>query len=414
MLLARDTTEKMWIAKYVLNEGTDYEDPVIDPNYIGNAVSFEDFAPENIFFRLALGNYNPDDPNDSNNISTTGAGDDMITEQIVDFDTVQDHIPQYREDLILVKRGQGQNPDSFDWSYYHPDMGLVLDLWDSPTNLTQRTEPYGNDWFLDEPNELKNLSIKVRASRSRQNPSDKFTLTGDFLATEADLQNGPLLIQVGPWQRIIDPNDLKGNRSIYTYRSCPRCPQGATSLKLDLSKGTFRLAVRKIDLTHMVEPVKVMLVVGDYHVSGIAQGRGYRAIPMIFARGYRDILRRDKYIYIFDGGGRHDSITIIGSIALDEGAVNMKNMETSIEWAGVEYTLSPGDFRSVGAAQEKFVYRDRSEELTVAKFNFQKGTFKIVIRKSNVSGPPQDLQILIEDPATDETIFDQEISVSLF
>jgi len=143
MYLAKDTSGEGWILKYVINEGQADEQVVIDAQDLIDAVSFDDFAQENMLFKLITGSYNSDNLADPNNTITRGSGSDMVTETIV---SVSESLPpQYpADDLVLVRRATGPagSETDVDWQYYDENIGLALDLEDDAQQIT------GTGWRL--------------------------------------------------------------------------------------------------------------------------------------------------------------------------------------------------------------------------------------------------------------------------
>lgn len=412
IVLAKDTTDAMWVFQYIVNEGEDDEKIIIDPNFISDAVSFGDFAEENIHFRLATGSHNPNDPNDPVNTSTTGSGDDLITEQIVGFDVNLDHLPPFSEELILVKRLKGQQTEVFDWRYYHGDTGLILDMEDRQLEPND-TDIYGDGWFLEEPNSvMADSSITLKADKSRQNPWDSFNLTGTFDASQGDFIDSIILIQVGPWQCSIDTNDpafkQSGSRAVYSYRGKPT-GQEKVNVKINLDKGTFRINARKINLSRLEDPIKVTIAVGDYHGVGVAQAKGPRGVPMAYLLGYRDDMRFDNYIYVSDNLRHNDWVVVDGSFSTDEGPIDLTEMEMNLSWGTSNFTIKPEGFRQIGRSP-RYVYHMPGGILRSVVFDFQKCTYKVLIKQRFISGPPRDFSVQIEDQ-NQVVLFDQEVSV---
>lgn len=141
MVLAREKSGQMWVYKYVINEGEDDEEIIIEAESLVDGVSFEEFAEENMQFRLILDQFNPDNLSDPNNTFTLGSGDDAETWTIVSTDAT---LVGTEGDLIEVKYFVGDEgaPSETDWIYYSEELGLVLDL------LDDTNDPDGDGWRL--------------------------------------------------------------------------------------------------------------------------------------------------------------------------------------------------------------------------------------------------------------------------
>ena len=142
MYLAQDTEGGLWILKYLLRPGTPEEQVVIQADNLASAVAFSDYAAEHMYFRLLIGAYSATDMNDPRNTLSVGTGDQQQNEQIISTTASLAAYPDV--DLILVKwsRGPLAAPTDVDWRYYHPNLGLVFDLWDNSQNLA------GDGWRL--------------------------------------------------------------------------------------------------------------------------------------------------------------------------------------------------------------------------------------------------------------------------
>ena len=127
LLLAKDIEENLWILQYILNEGTDQEDRLVDPNNPLDILPFEQFTEENMLFRLINVDYNPDNLADPNNTIIIGQGDDAIAQEIVSFNGSLTGLDAYGDNLVVVQHAEpNQSPSG--WSYYHDTVGLVLSL----------------------------------------------------------------------------------------------------------------------------------------------------------------------------------------------------------------------------------------------------------------------------------------------
>ena len=133
--LVRDTSDRLWVFKYVLNEGDTDEQIIIEAEKIGgeDALSFDIFAGGGMHFRMMAGLHKPDNLDDPNNIVTTGTGADLQTQQIVRVDESVE--PDFADpNLVLVKKTVGPEGSESEirWSYYREDVGEVLTLWMDP------------------------------------------------------------------------------------------------------------------------------------------------------------------------------------------------------------------------------------------------------------------------------------------
>jgi cyclophilin family peptidyl-prolyl cis-trans isomerase len=127
LLLSRDTEENLWVLQYILNEGTDQEERLVDPNNPLDIVPFEQFTEDNLLFRLINGDYDPENLADPNHTVVIGEDPDAETQQIVSFTGSLPGLDAYGDNLVVVQHTQTNEPPS-GWSYYHDSVGLVLAL----------------------------------------------------------------------------------------------------------------------------------------------------------------------------------------------------------------------------------------------------------------------------------------------
>jgi len=420
MLIARDTDDHIWILKYVLNEDAADEEVLVEATSLMEAVDFDDYADENMYFRLIAGDYNPNNLADAANTITTGTGDDIETEKIISFIDSIPQWPDYDDELTLVRWTQGPDNSDIRWAWYHESAGLVLDLWDNfyDPNLADPDiddpdiiDRYGDGWLLADPNTMTNVQISLNAGNSRDDPSDSFTVTGRFYAVSGDFADSDVFLRVGPWHDAIDGADLNvRGGSIFTFNGSPQSGDGTLSLKFDTAHSRFSLVGRNVNLTGLAKPILVEIVVGSYYGQATALVKGNKPVSMKFLYGGSDALRSDRYVYVYDDHHNSDSMTITGSIASLSGAINLKNAKVTITWATSDiYSLPTGKFKQVGLTQ-KYVYINPDSNLKYAIIDWKDAAFKIRMAKSSISGPTKTLKIEIKN-ADSEVLFSKSVSV---
>ncbi len=135
--LAKDTNDTVWVFYYE----NDFQ-VIFEAETLIEAVKLETFANENIHFALIAGAYNPDDIDDSSNTVSRVENTITVNEKIIAFNETLDHIPHYQNELIKVRRWEGDDTDEDDnniW-YYHEDVGLVRNYRDGESDSD------GNGW----------------------------------------------------------------------------------------------------------------------------------------------------------------------------------------------------------------------------------------------------------------------------
>ena len=192
----------------------------------------------------------------------------------------------------------------------------------------------------------------------------------------------------------------------------------------DINKNTFYLYAKKIDLTGLISPVKVEIEVGDYLGTGVAYDgeaggsggeldiiNGKKPIPMQLLAGDKDSLRVDKCKFrLYPEKDSKDYLKIQGAIAVWDTSVDIAEEDVVVIWGDYSVTL-PADNMFRIREKEVFKYKKpkgSDSSVAVAKFDLEKCTFKIVIKKADI-GPqnnPVDFNIQFAD-------FDEPVTLQL-
>ncbi|MCP4711427.1 MAG: hypothetical protein GY869_22635, partial [Planctomycetes bacterium] len=187
---------------------------------------------------------------------------------------------------------------------------------------------------------------------------------------------------------------------------------------IDLRKNKqFRLAVSRVNLSGMDEPIKVSIVAGGYFGSGEADIFRNRKPPIEFSQGDSDKLRFTNYLFTFNNGPNafnSYNLTLHGEIATEVFPIDLTGKEVTINWGGKEFVVPEVEEEGDNGLErvrdlEKFVYRNRGGALRSVTFDMTNNKFKIVIRKTNLGLPPQELTIKFE--VEEGVFFEQSVTV---
>ncbi|MBN1764107.1 MAG: peptidylprolyl isomerase [Sedimentisphaerales bacterium] len=410
-------TDDLWVFKEVQDANTLFE-----AEELNQITPFSEYPL--ILTRLASDNF------DDDTIINREIDDTIVTSEIIRLDVSIDELDDPNDDLVQVKRTFGPTDVNPDWSYYHESVGLVLDLWDGSLEEDQ-IDYAGDGWVLGEVEEMDDVFVKVRADKDRDNPMDKFDVRGDHELTKDDFDKGDLYLRVTPWQITIDTSGLESGGFIdedtFEYNSPPE-DVSDISIKIDLSKGTFEAFGKDVDLTGMDEPVRVDLVVGNYHAAAEAELKGQNNIPILLLRGEKNVLRKKTYRHINKSVG-NDSVKVKGEIATFGYPLDLTTMDITVTWGDTSpdsYTLSGGEMKKANNKQ-KYTNIVTAGGLKQAVFDMEKGTFDIYIKESGLSTEiPKILTIQIDEitelkdvknevvTTITETLFDEELTVRFF
>ena len=413
LLLGKDTDDKIWLFR--ASSGSSV---IFEAGHIYEIIPVEQYP--DMFLRLISGDFA------AGTTITTGTGGAQQTEEIIRLEESLVRFEDFEDELVLVQWRGGDPADQVSWRYYHESTGLVLEL--EPDGADPNSfdpnliDTEGAGWYLTDPNRLEALEISLKAGKSRETASDSFDLKGEIPQAEAaDFIDTELFISVGPWQMTIDTASDEfhrvGNLDIFKYNGSPD-GEAQVSLVIDLRREKqFHLAASRVNLSGMDEPIKVSLVAGDYFGSGQADLFKNRKPPMGFFRGDADKLRYTNYLFTFNNGPNafnSYNLTLHGEIATSVYPVNLTGKEVTINWGSKVFTIpkvaKAGDNGLARVRDlEKFVYHSSSGALRSATFDMENCTFKITIRKTNLSLPPQDLKIKFE--LAEGVFFEQTVKV---
>jgi hypothetical protein len=202
---------------------------------------------------------------------------------------------------------------------------------------------------------------------------------------------------------------LNSNGTKFSYsHKIPRGQAGAiTSLKMDLTKQTFSIKAKNVDLTGLTCPVQLDLIMGDNTVSGTADEtivNGSRGrIPTRLMRLYDDTLIVTKAKARASTRPSSDSLSVKGEIAvadmvLDDNEPNLVIEDVNITWGDIDdtnvqtFTIPVNNFK---ASRRGHTYKcskvdvnpsddpNLNDGLVTAKIDLDKCTFAVSIKGAN-------------------------------
>ncbi len=407
LVLAKDTDDGLWLVQHIINEGTDSEEILVDANSVVDLTPMGDLADQSIYYRMMLELTVSDDLEDPNNIITIGEGENLYIEQIADFDAAL--LPEYSGNLVEVRKTYGpvDTPTNIDWSFYDEENGLVLELFDDNEDTVN-----GDGWLLSQPSVLPNALISVKVDTREPNSiyHDDFLVTGLLAAEAENFDDGYIYIRVGIWETTINTSDPELNAYSNGYIYQGELEDGSMAkLKFDLKHDKFVFYVKSTDLSGLAEPIQVEIVAGSYSTSGQATIKGGKKIPVRLMSGVADTVYHGSYRRIIDDGPHHDSITLVGQIAAEDGWIDLTETEFAAIWDSKTYTISSGKFQRVGR-RDRYYYKNSSASFKYAVVDWNKGEYKIILARTSIAAPTEDLQIKITNSA-DTVLFDQTIEV---
>jgi len=187
-----------------------------------------------------------------------------------------------------------------------------------------------------------------------------------------------------------------GGNNVLIYSGSPNETE-MVAIKINLAKGTFLISGKRLDLSGMGKPIKVDIVTNGYWGCGQAQIKNNKEVPIVFMQGYENVLREEKFTFVYDDRVRNDSLTVKGEIATREYPIDLSETKLTVSWGSNTFIIKSGELVKKNANSEKYTYQASSGDLRLAYFDMENGTFRIVIRKAYLSKPPQELGVKIED-----------------
>lgn len=187
-----------------------------------------------------------------------------------------------------------------------------------------------------------------------------------------------------------------------------------TSLEFDVYRNTFSIIASSIDLTGLQSPIRFDIEIGDYYGYGIAydsvdkiegsggqidviNGRGH--VPMQLLMNYQDSLRVDKCVFRL---GRRkpntDFLMVTGGFAVENSDIK----DIIVRWGDYDVTLPAGSLYEINRGIKYKKSKGSNSSVAVAMFDFEKGTFNIIIKNANIGNQGNAIDFGIKFDAFDE------------
>ncbi|MBI9015917.1 MAG: peptidylprolyl isomerase [Phycisphaerae bacterium] len=138
LYIAKDSLGAIWVYRYKL--GSNYEFPRPGtPSDIYEVKLLSELdddviykASDRFHFKLIAGDYAADDLTAAINKFQTGEGDELFVKEFDSFTEQWLWQPIFNESIVRVKTSTDVDPDTRNqWQYFHADVGLMLELWDT-------------------------------------------------------------------------------------------------------------------------------------------------------------------------------------------------------------------------------------------------------------------------------------------
>ncbi len=183
--------------------------------------------------------------------------------------------------------------------------------------------------------------------------------------------------------------DLIKNKYNYSYK-VPSGEAGAiTSLKMDLSRKTFEIKAKNIDLTGLACPLQLNITIGNYTLSGDVDEtivNGTKTIPPRLMRMYKDTLIVTKAKVKNGTSALSDSLSVSGEIAVEDIAgSNLASQDVNVIWGAQTFTIPSSSFvAKTGHSYKCSKVPVDSNGLVTATIDLDKCTFAISISKADL------------------------------
>jgi len=230
---------------------------------------------------------------------------------------------------------------------------------------------------------------KAKVKAGRTGP-DSITLSGEFDATPAlfaaadnvKVQFYSAADDYLVYEQTIDTSLFNVKNTAYTYKNRS---DGIKLLKFDMTKNTFKLKARNIDLTGLRCPFYVLIQLGDYIAMGTADEtivNGSRSIPVRLLSGYADSLAVSKIKVRGSSKPLNDRLSITGKFTVSDLDTTDLTQGLIISWGPHTWTIPDGEFYLVKAGLLRCNYRTPEGTDIRAVFNFNSCSFKIKIKQT--------------------------------
>jgi len=250
---------------------------------------------------------------------------------------------------------------------------------------------------------------KLKVKRGKATGSDSFTVAGfyplDFyvepLANYFEDAND-VYVRFGPYSQLISTDAFKQPNGKFIYNNT----HGGIRY-IRLQEGSFLIRARGIDLTSLSNPVPIEIVVGDYYVSGAAQMEEIDVVP--FMKSYADSLVVSGAKVRSGRRENSDTLTVTGSIAVEDTLVDLTEEEVVISWGGQSFSIAAGGLR-VRPSGKYFCRNVQAAEGGVINtdFDLTKGTFKIIVKNVEIEAPDSGVEFGLSFG-----LFEQRVEVPL-
>jgi hypothetical protein len=245
------------------------------------------------------------------------------------------------------------------------------------------------------PPQLVIQRFTIKNGKTRAAINDSFTCWGTFNISEANIPGSTAIyVRLSNESEIIfdgvipyDSAQFKKGKYSYTKRKDDlndRC-----SGSFDLSKGTFHIAAKTIDLTGLYCPVNVELEWGNFIAQTDADEtivNGKKPIQMPLLTGYANALRIDKASVRIGNKPNTDSLTIRGALAFASTSEDLTQHVLTLHWGDQDFTIPIGGF--VASAHGRYAYASPKGtiiEKMKARFDLEKCTFTFSVNKAAIT-----------------------------
>jgi hypothetical protein len=242
---------------------------------------------------------------------------------------------------------------------------------------------------------IKPLTIEkaIIISSLTSSAGDSFLITGSFdqyIPSLDDIDN--ITIRLGTaaiadiYEHHIDPANPKlkipPSSSSLTYSE--KTSTGNHQIKLDLSRGTFLISAKQIDLTALQSPIQLAIVLGDYYGMGQADENiinDRKPIPPALMNGFADTL------YL-------DDIKTVGTSSRIKGRITFENPDSFsnssqiiIAW-GCRQEIIPTSRLLKRASSEMYFYRpDKKDDTNISAAIFDLNRCYFTLITKNIAPP---------------------------
>ena len=268
-----------------------------------------------------------------------------------------------------------------------------------------------------------------KAGKTRDAQTDSFLILGALSASQQDILNAnEITVMVGTdadpglftdsFNVTDDGFNQLGHQAGFKFKGADA---NIKKLDVNVKSGKFSLMATGLDLSGLKSPVRLEISFGSYQgiftIEEDVINNQNKPIPPQYLQGVEDMLNAEKTTVRTSQGTGVVTVTIQGLISVDETDLDLSvnNATVLITWGDFNETI-PAVAGAITAKNNKFTYKKPNganlHYVTNAVFDLQKSTFKITIKKTDLSNTGA-VSFGVQFDNGSGIVFDQTLNITI-